>query len=353
MKSIILIPLVAVILIAGSFSALAERPTCNRFDAFWDNNSAAFAVNGTDATMNGIIDGTTPGVVAALLRDHPAVDTIILDYVPGSDNDSANVNAAQMIRAAGLNTHIKNNGVVSSGGVDFFLAGVNRTIDAGVCEVGVHSWAGGGIANPAALPRSSVEHLLYLRYYRRMGIDEEFYFFTLNAASANNIYNMDDTDIASFGMTGAAVVFAPERPDIRIGKSGNSSRQAGNNQYSNSGKRQTLKVQLKKTRPAKFNLTIENDSNAYDYMKFKSSRAGRSLRMTVFRTSGRRKNITGSVAKSGFLIPSVNPGELAKFQVLIKNASSQKKGRQNFKFTGSSSLTGSKKDVAVAKVSSR
>lgn len=198
--------------IAMGTVALAERPSCFRFDSFWDNNSVAFSVNGTVATMNGVIDGSTPAAVRSLLRDHPNVERIEMDYVPGSDNDAANVAAARLVRDAGIATHIVANGVVASGGVDFFLAGAVRTIDPAVCEVGVHSWAGGGIANPAALPRTHPEHLLYLSYYRDMGIDDEFYFFTLDAAPANDIYNMDDFDIAMFSMTGTAVNPGPARP---------------------------------------------------------------------------------------------------------------------------------------------
>lgn len=179
----------------------AERPACFRAS---DMNSTAFTVAGNEAKMNGIIDGNTPARVRALLTNFPAVDTIVLDNVPGSDVD------------------------VSSGGVDFFLAGAVRTIEPDVCEVGVHSWSGGGVTDASTLPRGDRRHLLYLSYYRDIGISEDFYFFTLGAADANDIYNMDDTDIALFGMTGAAFTPTPPAPQVRVGSSASLHASRGN-----------------------------------------------------------------------------------------------------------------------------
>ena len=45
-----------------------------------------------------------------------------------------------MVRNRGIATHLPADGEIASGGVDFFLAGVKRTAEAGA-KIGVHSWA--------------------------------------------------------------------------------------------------------------------------------------------------------------------------------------------------------------------
>lgn len=173
---------------------------CN---AFGDASSASFTVNGTNATMRGVIDGNLPGRVDALLANHPEVDTIILENVPGSDNDPANLQAARKIRDAGLATHVPASGLIASGGVDFFLAGAIRTIDSNYCGVEVHTWGGGGFLG-SDLPRTHPAHEPYLAYYRELGINEDFYWFTLDAPRhpSTDTYNMNPTDIGFWGLEG-------------------------------------------------------------------------------------------------------------------------------------------------------
>ncbi|MFT5530530.1 MAG: hypothetical protein ACI91O_000543 [Candidatus Poriferisodalaceae bacterium] len=67
-----------------------------------------------------VIDSSTPDAVRALLEDHPQVTTIVLGFVPGSADDEANLEAALLIRDAGLATHVPADGQVASGGADFY-----------------------------------------------------------------------------------------------------------------------------------------------------------------------------------------------------------------------------------------
>ncbi len=67
--------------------------------------------------------------------------------------------------------------------------------------IGVHSWSDG--ANEATdFPRDSEVHLFFIDYYQDIGMTEqeaeEFYFFTINAASADDIHWMTDNEIARF-----------------------------------------------------------------------------------------------------------------------------------------------------------
>ena len=159
--------------------------------------SASFSIEGSEAFMSGVIDGSTPDEVSALLVDYPDVDTIVMLDVPGSDNDAANLEASRLIRDAGIATHVPADGQIASGGVDFFLAGETRTYDSGA-TFSVHSWAAGDGLTGADLLRDDPEHDLYLDYYEAMGIDEDFYWFTLEAAPADSFHDMTEAELETF-----------------------------------------------------------------------------------------------------------------------------------------------------------
>ncbi|MEM7032584.1 MAG: alpha/beta hydrolase [Chloroflexota bacterium] len=166
---------------------------------FDDYTPASFQVDGDQAVMTGVIDGTTPEEVQLLIDDYPNVTTIIMQHVEGSADDEANLIAARLIRQHGFDTHVPADGLIASGGVDFFLAGVERTADSGA-KLGVHSWATGDGITGDQIPRDNPQHELYLDYYTEMGIPAEFYWFTLRAAPAEDIYYMTPAEMAQYQM---------------------------------------------------------------------------------------------------------------------------------------------------------
>ena len=164
-------------------------------------SAAVFEVAADVAIMTGTIDGTTPDRVASLIAEHPDVRSIVMRDVPGSVNDEANLEAAREVRDAGLSTHLLADSVIASGGTDFFLAGVVRTIEPGA-RIGVHSW-GGGEWEALDLPRDHEAHRPYLDYYGDMGIPADFYWFTLEAAPADGIHWMTAEELETFGFEAA------------------------------------------------------------------------------------------------------------------------------------------------------
>ena len=60
--------------------------------------------------------------------------------------------------------------------------------------VGVHSWADGSGTEGGDLPRDDPAHDLLLDYYEDIGIDEGFYWFTLQAAASDGIHNMTEEE---------------------------------------------------------------------------------------------------------------------------------------------------------------
>lgn len=161
-----------------------------------------FDIDGDTAFMVDEIGSDTPDAVRTLLSDYSDVTTISLVNVGGSSDDQANLEASRLVREAGLATHVPADGEIASGGVDFFLAGATRSFDDGA-RFGVHSWAGDDIEG-ADLPEDDPEHDLYLDYYAEMGVDADFYWFTLEAAPAADIHWMtsDELDTYDFAIAG-------------------------------------------------------------------------------------------------------------------------------------------------------
>lgn len=160
--------------------------------------SASFVVERNLAIMSGVIDGRTPRKVRRLVADHPEVTLIAMPFVPGSMHDEANLEAARLIRDAGLSTCVPDGGMIASGGVDFFIAGTGRSVGMGA-QVGVHSWGTGSISG-ADVPVDAPDHQLYLDFYAEMGVGAEFYWFTLEAAGPDDIHWMTEDELDTYAL---------------------------------------------------------------------------------------------------------------------------------------------------------
>ena len=190
---------VSALVMATQSSCICERtvPEKPSFEA------AVFEIEGEAAFMYGVIDHTTPGVVQALVDEHPDVTRIVMVDVPGSDDDPANLKASRLVREHGLTTVVPSNGVIASGGVDFFTAGKTRVVES--CgKLGVHSWdedgPDGSIIFGNEVPRDHEIHAMFLEFYREMEIPEDFYWFTLEAASSQRIHWMSNEEIVLYGL---------------------------------------------------------------------------------------------------------------------------------------------------------
>jgi hypothetical protein len=172
----------------------SDLPTlCDReFDTSETEEPATFSVVGDYAIMRGLIGSTTPGRVAELLAHNPDMQTIVIAYSPGSEDDEANLEAAWLLNEAGIFTCVPPNGEINSGGVDFFLAGTKRWLGED-SWVGVHGWAADDFT-AADIAKDDPEHDRYLDYYDSIGVDEAFYWFTLEAAPADDIHNMTEAE---------------------------------------------------------------------------------------------------------------------------------------------------------------
>lgn len=158
-----------------------------------------FTVAGDRLIAVGDIDGNTQARFEKVIRDNPNVSELALLYVGGSVDDEANLVFARSVRDLGLDTRVPANGLVASGGTDLFLAGVHRVLEPGAC-VGVHEWTSWAYS-ATDLERSDPLHQEYLDYFTAIGTDPEFYWFTLDAAKADDMHWMTAKEAARFDMT--------------------------------------------------------------------------------------------------------------------------------------------------------
>ncbi|MFT5649819.1 MAG: hypothetical protein ACJAXK_000191 [Yoonia sp.] len=172
--------------------------------------TTTYTVTGETLFMAGEINSETDEQFEVIIAANPQITTIVECAVPGSLDDDTMISLSYRVRELGLNTHLTSTSDIASGGVDFFLAGVERTMEQGAA-VGVHSWSDG--TNDAAdFPRGSPEHTANAGYVRDMLGDDAFYWFTIYAATADDIYPMTTSEIETYGMLTSAVQPAGSGP---------------------------------------------------------------------------------------------------------------------------------------------
>ena len=157
-----------------------------------------FTVDGSDLIMNGEINSKTLDQFNEVMADNPSITTLIEVDVPGSLDDETMYQLVYRVRELGLNTHLRSDSRIYSGGVDLFLGGVERSIETGA-ELGVHSWSDG--TNEALdFPRSSPEHEANRRLIEDMLGADDFYWFTIEAAPAAGIHIMTADEIETYDL---------------------------------------------------------------------------------------------------------------------------------------------------------
>ena len=129
-------------------------------------------VDAKTAALVDVTDERSPAQFAAMLRAYPELALLELVDCPGTYDDMANLRLGRMIRAAGLSTHVPRGGSARSGGVELFLAGVDRQVDEGG-EFAVHAWADEDGLEASDYSANAPENRKYLNYYQEMGMDAD------------------------------------------------------------------------------------------------------------------------------------------------------------------------------------
>lgn len=180
--------------------------SCNKDDDA-SNSGRTFGIfkvlNG-DLTveMDGTISSSSLADFNSLEAAFPNVNKINIKDCDGSSDDQINLQLSTKVHQEGINIHLMDNAEIASGGVDFFLAGVQRTRGTNT-KIGVHSWAGDNVT-ATDFPVGHANHLPYINYYVSVGFTqqqaEDFYYFTINAATADDIHWMTEAEITQYNM---------------------------------------------------------------------------------------------------------------------------------------------------------
>lgn len=165
--------------------------------------TTSFEVRGDELWMSGEINSKTYDQFIEVVDANPSISTIVEEIVPGSLDDDTMIKLAYEVRRRGLNTRLLATSAIDSGGVDLFLAGVERTMQDGA-HIGVHSWSD-GFKDAVEYPRDAPEHEANRKYIEDMLGADAFYWFTIEAAPADDIYEMTNAEIVEFGLLTAPI----------------------------------------------------------------------------------------------------------------------------------------------------
>lgn len=160
--------------------------------------TTSFRVDGDTLIMNGEIYSSTLDQFEDVIDANPQITTLREVTVPGSNDDDTMIALAYRVRELGLNTELLARSEIYSGGVDLFLAGVERRMEVGA-TIGVHSWSD-GVNDAVDFPRTSPEHDQNRQYIEDMLGDEAFYWFTIEAAPADGMYEMTPAEVVKYGL---------------------------------------------------------------------------------------------------------------------------------------------------------
>ncbi|TMO82171.1 hypothetical protein [Pseudoalteromonas spongiae] len=162
--------------------------------------NSQLVVKDTAAELSGTLGSKTYVQFRDLALDHPSVNRIIFKSVDGSVNDDINMHTGRLIHQAQYTTVMPADGEAYSGGVDLYAAGIKKEYQVGG-KLGVHAWCCEGDKDAGQLSKSHSAHGAQLTYFREIlgqELGPEFYFFTINAAPADDIYLMTQAEINKY-----------------------------------------------------------------------------------------------------------------------------------------------------------
>ncbi len=148
--------------------------------------------------FGGVIRQNTLAQFQRLHAENPGIRRLNLHHVPGSVGEFPVTELGYQLRQLGFHTHLFPHSEIYSGGVDLFLAGSRRTMAAGAL-LGVHGWRTWN-TEARDFPRDHPEHDVYVRYTADMLGNDAFYWFTIAAAGADDIYVMNRAEIVQYGL---------------------------------------------------------------------------------------------------------------------------------------------------------
>ncbi|WP_298901321.1 hypothetical protein [uncultured Psychroserpens sp.] len=165
-------------------------------EAIMGAGDSTIEIKDNEAHINGTLGTLTFIQLKDVIKNHPNIKTLVLGNISGSVNDEVNMHTGRLVREHGFTTKVLSNSVIASGGVDLFCAGKERIVNKGA-KIGVHSW-GAGAYTATDIPKDHPAHQYQIEFFTMcMGKEDgpEFYFYTLDSASFDDIHWMSDNEI--------------------------------------------------------------------------------------------------------------------------------------------------------------
>ncbi len=185
-----------------SSSTLKEKPIVINFDeTSMGGGNSTISVSGAVATINGALGRVTYNQILDLNHNKHDINTLLLGEIDGSIDDATNEKTGRLFGEAGYTIWVNSNSEIYSGGVDLLCSGKRRKIDQGAI-LGVHSWCCGNKGEDALeIPKNDAQHTRPKTYLIEMlgePFGTDFYFFAINAATADSIHNMTTAEIEKY-----------------------------------------------------------------------------------------------------------------------------------------------------------
>jgi len=150
--------------------------------------------------LNGEIGTNSLDHFNKIIAEYPTIRLISIKQCDGSLDDEVNFLLMERIHGLGINTHLQDQGLIASGGVDVFLSGLIRTMGVNT-RIGVHAWSDGNVS-ATDFPRGHQNHQPYINSYISIGFSpsaaEELYYFIITAAPSDDIHWMTPDEIAYY-----------------------------------------------------------------------------------------------------------------------------------------------------------
>lgn len=125
------------------------------------------------------------------------------------------------------------------------------------------------------------------------------------------------------------------QPDAKVGTRSNPNTHRIDNVYRANAVGQTRTIRLRGTRLGRAFFSVENDGDRLENPLVRGNRANRALRLSVFRLTGGRRNVSGAIVR-GIGLESWDPGDAVVFRVDVRRRSTDRRARGSMRYLASS-----------------
>jgi len=151
--------------------------------------------------LSGNLTENSAADITSLIESYPNTSLITMGDVDGATSHEAAFEAARIVRANNIDIHISDNSTVRKEATNFMLGGIKRTKGNGV-RIGVSAWINESGMEATDFDFGDPAHLPWINFYQEMQftfqLASDFYFFSINAATSNDILFLTEDQLNTF-----------------------------------------------------------------------------------------------------------------------------------------------------------